>query len=59
MERRAYLWSDLDLRFVLYYKSNYIAEKIDVNDYKSMAQNRAAPPKVAIMVIRRLTYIYV
>ncbi len=25
-ERRAYLWSDLDLRFVSFYKSNYIAK---------------------------------
>ncbi len=28
-ERRAYLWSDLDLRFVSFYKSNCIAEKMD------------------------------
>ncbi len=28
-DRQAYLWSDLDLRFVLFYKSNYIAEKMD------------------------------
>ncbi len=28
-DRRAYLWSDLDLGFVSFYKSNYIAEKID------------------------------
>ncbi len=25
---RAYLWSDLDLRFVSFYKSNYIAGKM-------------------------------
>ncbi len=29
MDTRAYLWSDLDLRFVSFYKSNYIAEKMD------------------------------
>ncbi len=29
MGPRAYLWSDLDLRFVSFYKSNYIAEKMD------------------------------
>ncbi len=28
-DRWAYLWSDLDLRFVSCYKSNYIAEKMD------------------------------
>ncbi len=28
-DRQAYLWSDLDLRFVSFYKSNYIAEKMD------------------------------
>ncbi len=28
-QRHAYLWSDMDLRFVLFYKSNYIAEKMD------------------------------
>ncbi len=27
-DSRAYLWSDLDLRFVSFYKSNYIAEKM-------------------------------
>ncbi len=30
LDRRVYLWSDLDLRFVSFYKSNDIAEKIDV-----------------------------
>ncbi len=29
MDRQAYLWSDLDLRLVSFYKSNYIAEKMD------------------------------
>ncbi len=28
-DRQAYLWSNLDLRFVSFYKSNYIAEKMD------------------------------
>ncbi len=28
-DQRAYLWSYLDLRFVSFYKSNYIAKKID------------------------------
>ncbi len=28
-DRWAYLWSDLDLRFVSFYKSNYIAEDMD------------------------------
>ncbi len=28
-DRRACLWNDLDLRFVSFYKSNYIAEKMD------------------------------
>ncbi len=27
-DRQAYLWSDLDLRFVSFYKSNDIAEKM-------------------------------
>ncbi len=29
MDRQAYLWSNLDLRFISFYKSNYIAEKMD------------------------------
>ncbi len=29
LDRQAYLWSDLELRFVSFYKSNYIAEKMD------------------------------
>ncbi len=28
MDRQAYLWSNLDLRFVSFYKPNYIAEKM-------------------------------
>ncbi len=28
-ERRAYLWSDTDLLFVSFYKSNYVAEEMD------------------------------
>ncbi len=54
MDRQAYLWSDLDLRFVSFYKSNYIAEmEWMLNDYKS-TQNLAA-----IMVISiQFTYIY-
>ncbi len=47
------MWRDLDLWFVSFYKSNYIAEKWMLNDYKSTAQNRAVP-NVAIMVISRL-----
>ncbi len=27
-DRKAYLWSNLDLRFVLFYKSNYITGKM-------------------------------
>ncbi len=58
MDRQAYLWSDLDLRVVSFYKSNYIAEmEWMLNDYKS-TQNLAAP-KVAITVISiQFTYIY-
>ncbi len=26
---QTYLWSDMDLQFVSFYKSNYIAEKMD------------------------------
>ncbi len=33
-DRRAYLWRDLDLQFVSFYKSNYIAEKIDAQCLK-------------------------
>ncbi len=29
LDRQANFWSDLDLRFVSFYKSNYIAEKMD------------------------------
>ncbi len=29
IDRPVYLWSNLDLRFVSFYKSNYIAEKMD------------------------------
>ncbi len=29
-ERRAYLWIDLDLRSVSFYKSNYITKEMDV-----------------------------
>ncbi len=29
LDRQAYLWSDLELRFVSFYKSNDIAEKMD------------------------------
>ncbi len=28
-DRQAYFWSNLDLRFVSFYKSNYITEKLD------------------------------
>ncbi len=48
--------SDLDMRFVSFYKSSL--RKWMLNKYKSTAQNHAAP-KVAIMVISiQLTYIY-
>ncbi len=53
MNKLAYLWSDLDLQFVSFYKTNYTAEKTDAKKKKKKkktAQNRAAP-KVAIMVI--------
>ncbi len=47
MDRRAYLWRDLDLRFVSFYESKYIAEKMDCT-HKWMQALHKTPPKDAI-----------
>ncbi len=47
MDRRAYLWRDLDLRFVSFYESKYIAEKMD-RTHKWMQALHKTPPKDAI-----------
>ncbi len=53
-DRQAYLWRDLDLRFVSFYKSNYIAEKI------CWMTTKPCSAKSAIMIISiQFTYIYV
>ncbi len=49
-ERRAYLWSDLDLRFVSFYKSNYIAEKMDAKRLFTVI------PAVTIVTVNMFTH---
>ncbi len=56
-DRRAYLWSDLDLRFVSFDKSNYIAEKMDAKRLQKNSK-KTAVLKVAKICIQ-FAYIYV